>query len=83
MAIRVEVPSSEADRIRREWPGSRYQVYLHNRLFDEISKAEKTLKNCSNYEAFQAAKARLLALEEVLGLIHGDDTDTTKKSYGL
>lgn len=83
MAVRVELPPAESQRTRQEWPGSRYQKFIHNRLWDEIEKARITLENCSDFAAFRVAQARIKALKEVLGLIHEDDADGIKKFYGL
>lgn len=83
MAIRVELTPLEFQRIQQEWNGSRYQMFVHNSLVDQITNAEKTIPNCEDWPSFEKAKARLNALKEVLGLIHERDSDTQKKTYGL
>jgi hypothetical protein len=83
MAISVEFPPAELQRTRQNWPGSHAQKFIHNRFVAELQRARVTLENASDYEAFLKAKARVEALKEYIGLIHEDDTDTTKKFYGL
>lgn len=84
MALRrVDESPSEAERSEREWCGSRFQVRIHNLLFEKLERARETLENSDSFDTFQKNKLRIELLKEVIGLIHEHDTDSCKKTYGL